>query len=570
MKYFVSTLILILTQLNAIFGQRDFKEIIPSESIFVGVLKGESFDKKLKFEKIDEYSFIETFIKRIEILTVSELSFLKAFVLNFDKNGINPVPKSYVYAEKYDGEIFLNFIININDYTKFKAGIDNYSDNPESLIVLKNKYFNLIKNNSSISWQKEFFIYTTSLSKKTNLEDRETYESRNNILLNNYSDYLCSGNFETKISELEQYNNWENHVRVAGIWVDYSKIIKQSIPNMLQNEDYRVQQALNLISSFTGEIYLGSEVTFEEGIILSESRVYCSEQLIKLYEKATRRKANKNFFNYIDPKNYGFYNIMYLSPEGVYEGYKNMIIEGIGANLPIFKDLFGILEIFIDEKSAFNFIKGDFFVALNNVKSVTKTDIDYIFNPQTEEYESVEKNIIIQNPMIALGFSFGKKKDIMKFIRIFSKLGFLKEDKKNLYQVSATGSSNKFYLRLDRRMLILSNDQDRIVRNKKYPAANRAMLKDLNHDFYTFNMDINNLIKIGEIIAPSENSNFKKLISNIDQNLKKVIYHAYKTKKFDKFLKQDLIFEIKNKDKNPLQLIFDSLNEIYLSNQKGM
>jgi hypothetical protein len=551
-------------------AQSNLTDLIPANSIFAGVLKGKTVDTKFNFEKIDGYSFIEPALLRLEKVLEIDLSFFRTIVLNFSKNGIDPTQTSYVFAENYNGTIFLNFIVNIKDYTLFKSAVDKFSGNAESSIVLKNKYLNLTRNDISLSWLKDYVIISLPITKKESLEDYDLYKTRANILLNKYSDYLSNRTIEKKINELEQFNEWENSVRDAGIWVDYNQIIKNSLSKLTEIANNRIKTVLNFVSSFSGEIYLGTDVSFENGKILSETKIYCSEELTRLFESTTKNYANSKFFDYIDPENYGLYTIACLSPEGIYDGYKKLITERFGSGFPIFQDLFGIFEIFLDEKAAFNFVKGDFFIAYNGYKMETVTITSYDYNPETNEYDSYEKNVEKQSKLISMGLTFGKKSDIMKFIRIFNKIGFINKEKKNLYLLNSSSGTNKFYIKLDRKMLILSNDYDRVVLNKKYKAISESNKNDLKKDFYTMHLNIHNLIKIEEANPEVNIAPIKTPLTEIDKNLGNISAHFYRHQKSAKTLNQEVIFEIKNQEKNPLVLMFDFFNNLYLSKQKGM
>jgi hypothetical protein len=83
-------------------------------------------------------------------------------------------------------------------------------------------------------------------------------------------------------------------------------------------------------------------------------------------------------------------------------------------------------------------------------------------------------------------------------------------------------------------------------------------------------LNIKNLIEIEEAHPQSNFAPIKTPLNEIKQNLGNISVHFYRHQKTDKTLNQEVIFEIKNRERNPLTLMFDFFNNLYLSKQKGM
>jgi hypothetical protein len=109
-----------------------------------------------------------------------------------------------------------------------------------------------------------------------------------------------------------------------------------------------------------------------------------------------------------------------------------------------------------------------------------------------------------------------------------------------------------------------------VVLNKKYKAISESNKNDLKKDFYTMHLNIHNLIKIEEANPEVNIAPIKTPLTEIDKNLGNISAHFYRHQKSAKTLNQEVIFEIKNQEKNPLVLMFDFFNNLYLSKQKGM
>ncbi len=574
---------------TGIFAQKNLLDLIPREALFVATLHSASLDEKLSWKNIQEFAIVDELARNgSEMFGLQNSTLIRNLIKNPQDKGINILRNFYGFVETAADKKYLTIAFPLNDPAKFKAMIQEYfGDNFNKTLLTKGEYLALIQNNLCIVWQKDHafvtYIYVEN-SPHNNGEDRDAameseeiaveYKTRLYLALDSYIDKICSLSEAKSYSRHGGYNDWEKTVRDAGMWVNSKEIMRLSIENPSNlsiggSNDFIVGIMDALINSY-GEINIGSDVSFEKGKIISKTYGFMGPELMKFAKSATKNTANKKILKYIDGQKSGMYMITAFSPKGVYEGCKEMLSEKAGSMKPSVDDLFGILEIFMDEKDAFNFLKGDFFYAINGAKTIESVENDYEYNENTNEYDLIEKKVKRHIPLAVVGFSYGNKEDMLKFIRIVSRTGFLKEEKKNIYKLFIPMSNESIFVKLDKGLLLISNDEERLLQNKKYRPMSKEHKQNLKKDFQTVYVNPGNLMDIFLSIGQVQDKKLISMVKNIKDGVGEIILHSRRPLKGDKFTIQDFSLDLKNKEENALKQIFDFANRLYLSRLKGI
>jgi hypothetical protein len=548
-------------------------DLIPNNAVFVATVKAKSVESKMSWQKMSEMSLSENLLRLIgEQLSINDNKFFLELMRNPKSKGIDFPEDLMAFAGKQSDKKFINIILPLKDVEIFKAEISNYfGPNFNNSIIAKGQFLTYTHNErTAISWNKNIAVVTLLLPNISNFNFSEQDKSITNIALGNYLDRICSADTKETMQRNSLFTDWNAKVRDAGIWVDYKEVMRLNLENYI-GATKLPKQALNLIEILLNnnrDIKLASDISFEKGEILSNTVIYADQDLINLSRSATSNRANKRMLQYIDGQKTGFYMTMASSPKGVYEGFKIYLGDKAGGLKASVEDLFGLLEIFIDEKDAFNFLKGDLFYAINGLKTVEKITTEYEYDSEKDEYVPIETKTKEQIPLLTVGFSYGKKEQILKIIGLFEKSRLLRKTNKNLYQLSLPTFGDEILLKLDKGLLVISNDAQRMIENKKYRPLSKKHNGYLKTDFQTFYLNTAAFTDIIQGIGPL--GEFKPILKNFKDGVGDMSIHSRRPKKKDNYLTQNFVLDLRNKEENALKQLFDFADRIYNSTMKGL
>lgn len=576
---FTFILILISVINTSSKAQKNLKETIPKEAFFVGSVQLDKLEKDISWQKIMSYNFIEPTIESFgQIAGIENSAQITEIILKPENSGISHLETAYFFGEIYQGKRHLTLVFKIYDVIKFKSSLNKIFELEfDNKIMPKAEYLTFNKNGTAVAWQKDHAFITTVLKDRDNLvEDTEVLNSQQNVLSDDYLNKICNLNISESYSTVQKFNEWEKSLKEAGIWTNYKQIVKNIFDSNFNASYLRsgmvpkplLKNISELLVNISGEISIASDITFEKGGILSNTSFLTENDIIDLSKSSTSNKANKKILKYIDGERCAVYMITVTSPKGVYEGWKKMLAEKAGAYKSTVDNFFGILEIFIDEKDAFNFLRGDVFFAINGLITKDIRKKDFIYNSEKNEYEEVEEIVKSQIPSFSFGFSYGKKEDILKFIRIIQSSGFLKKENNNLYRLYIPFSNESILLKLDKGLFVISNDEGRLLENRKYKSLSKNHKEYLKSDFQTVYINPKAITGIMKPFEPLKDS--QKFLDNFSSGVKDIFLHFKRPIKSDSNIRQEIIFDLNNKEENALKQILDFINSVYLEQFKGI
>lgn len=575
-RFILSSLAFLLLWQTNLCAQKNLLELIPRDALFVGTLHASSIEQKVGWKKLGEYAFVEEMARELsksKVVGMEDGELFRSLMMEPQSKGLDLMSNSYIFVERAGDKTYISIAFRLNDPAKFKTLVEAYyGEDISSVLQTKGSYLTLIKDNIAIAWQQNHAFLSFVQAERNWEEDADIHQAQLKLVTDSYADKICSLSDAKSYNKHGGFNEWEKTIHDAGFWIDYKQFMKLSLEDETVSNIYGRQfsEAISMLVNSYGEMNIGTDLSFEKGEIKSETRSFIGPDMMKFSATVTKNRANKRIMNYIDGTNTSMYTMMALSPEGFYEGWKNLLGEKAGTLKPAVDDLFGIAEIFIDEKAAFNFLKGDIFYAINGVKTVESKETDYVYNSETDEYDPIEKTVKRQIPLIVGGFSYGNKEDMMKFIRIISKSGFLKEEKKNVYKLSFPMSSEALYIRLDKGLLVMGNDEERLLNGKKYRPMSKAHKGYMKTDFHTSYVNIGKLLDMAMGMNPTADEQMTGIVKNIKDGLGDYIIHSYRPKVEDKSILQEMKLDLKNKEENALKQIFDFANRLYLKSLKGI
>lgn len=582
MKYrsIISLLCTILTSISLHSQQQDpqeykrlMLELIPSDAVFTASIKCNAIDAKTNLKNLSELSVSEELITRAaKLLEINESRFMIEMIRNPKSKGIEFPSELMAFGETESNIRFFNVLVPLSNAAVFKTEISTYfGPKFNNSIIAKGQQLAYIHNERiAVSWNKKIAVITFLLADQ--YLDFSTEESRSElrISLESYLDKLYATNVSESMAQNSQFKSWYDNIRDAGIWLDYKEVMRLNLENSLGSSEMTrmAKRVAEIILSSYSEMSLASDLCFDKGKIFSDTKLFAPDDIIAFSKMATSNRANKKMLRYMDGQKTGIYMTMASSPKGVYEGWKKFLAEKAGAYKKSVEDLFGFLEIFIDEKEAFNFLKGDLFYAVNGLKTIEKTNTEYIYDSEKDEYLPVETKNKEQIPLFTAGFSYGKREHILKLIRIVERTGFLKNSKKNLYKLSLPTFDESIFLKLDNGLLVISNDEQRMLEDKKYRPMPKIHNQFIKKDFQTLQINTEALVDI--IVGTNPPDEIKQMLKNIKDGVGDISLHSLRLKNSDTYISQNFELDLKNKDENALKQFFDFLERIYIKTMKGL
>jgi hypothetical protein len=561
---------------NLFAQQKDFSrimlEFIPAEAVFAANIKSNSIESKMSWDNIFKLSVCEELVSQAaNSLKINDSRFILDVIKNPKSKGIEFPGELMAFGESISELKFINLILPLSDAALFKNELSNYfGPNFNNSILIKGQQLVYIHmGRAAVSWNKDIAILTILLPSFNDFTAEE-YDNEMKISLDNYLDKIHSINASESMLNNGLFYNWNAKVRDAGIWVDYKAIMKLNLENSMGSAQLPgiASNLLEILINSYGDIALASDISFEKGELLSDTYIYAGQDLIDFSISATSNKANKKMLKYIDGQKTGIYMTMATSPKGVYEGLKKYLGEKSGSFEASVEDLFGFLEIFIDEKDAFNFLKGDLFYAVNGLKTVERISTEYEYDEESNEYIPIEIKKKEQIPLLTAGFSYGNKEQMLKLIRVVQRTGLLKKINNKLYQLSLPTFNEPVYVKMDKGLMVLSNDEERMKENKRYRPLARKHSRFLKSDFQTLHINTAAIVDI--ILGTNPPNEDRQVLKNIKDGVGDMTLHSHRPKKKDKYLTQNFVLDLKNKEENALKQLLDFVERIYISSMKGL
>jgi hypothetical protein len=153
-------------------------------------------------------------------------------------------------------------------------------------------------------------------------------------------------------------------------------------------------------------------------------------------------------------------------------------------------------------------------------------------------------------------------------MRIYERAGFLKKIKSNLFLLSVPTLNETIYVKMDKGLMVLSNDEQRMLENKKYRPLSKKHSKFLKPDLQT--LYVNTAARADVIIGSNPPNDMKQVLKNLKDGLGDIELHSLRPKKSDKYFTMKFKLDLKNKEENALKQLFDFTERIYMKTLKGI
>jgi hypothetical protein len=572
-------LLLFIVQFS--FAQQNILEKVPADATYVLSLHNSSIENKIAWEQLSQYQFIEEGARMIgPMLGSKNGELIRSATLEPNKHGIDFKGNNYAFVQMLnETELYLSLVVKLTDIDKFKTLVDAYLGEGVSEKAVNRNNYNLVSQERiMIAWQREHAVIAIFSVNRDFEEDDADYQERLQMEHERLVDRLNDLSPSNSLAQDKAFTEWDNEISDMGIWINYAELMQmsmQGIYNLPSDAQQFARQLMPLLIKMYEQMNMGMDLSFEKGALKANTRIYSSPEMMELGQKMTKNKINNRLLKYIDGENAVAYSTLSYSPEGIYQGWKEYAIQeankasqnNLGGDL--LKEFFGIIEIFIDEKSTFGFLKGDMLIAFNGIKTQKVEEIDYVYNEETDLYEEKKEMVEKAMPIFTFALSYSKKEDMMKFIRIFEKLGVAKEAKKNLYKLDIPMGPSA-YIKLDKGALVISNDEERLLENKKYAKIDKFHKQQIKNHMQTVYFSPDAAIKAVTNMVGQPPADIAEVVKNIEDGLGDIWLVVKKPQADDTHTHQELTVDLANKEEYAIKQLFDFLNRIYLKQQKGI
>lgn len=610
-------------------GQNSTLDYIPADAPFVLSINLGNLGERVNLNDLKQYDFYKEILKEMDAaeLEDSEKKYMHAFLDSPVDLGFDMLRPFYFFVKEEGDTTFYTMVMEMGNRAKYEAGIMNlfpekYTEN----LTEKAGYSMWQDHTETYVWNDEIILniwseYTPSFDDwnfeepmidtfvydediefevppafEENLSDTipEVFEIDTTIMdegINfwgvntrpaaaHWADLLMNRQVGKPLSTNAKYQSAKGQNADLHFWMDYDYFLSEYKENMSIGgmSDDKTEPYKRMATDFVYEIYGGSYLSwglsFEEGKMALRTQQFFNQKVGNFHQKIKKVKFNKKFFRYVeggsDMFGYAYFNV----------NIKNAIEEGRSVMHNFLRsnpdgglaasDAMKILGIFIDEEAIGNLFRGDLMVSFSGMQTVEVTEKTYDFD---DDFNYVEKDTTIKKeiPNLTALATFGNRKDIQKFIDLGIHSEVLKRDG-DFFRMEEPTSGLTFYLTLEKNMLILSNNREKLANSLRTKPQKDRRLSKKHRKLLCKNASV--------VYWDVPNTKRQTAKNNGETNFGPMYYVDAFGKQFENLMWRSSksvdnavngVFEVnfKNKNTNALEQFFIFINDIYVEFQGG-
>jgi len=397
----------------------------------------------------------------------------------------------------------------------------------------------------------------------------------------NWAEEIMTKRIGIPLSANGQYQTAKANNADLHFWMDYNYFLdeyKQTTSGFADMSDDKMAPFVDMATKFVYEIYgnsfLSWGLSFEQGKMAVRTEQFFNQKMKNFYAGIKKVKFNKKFFKHVeggeDLFGYAYFNA----------NIKNAIEEGRTVMHQILKsdpnyglaasDAMKILGIFIDEEAIGNLFKGDLLLSFSGMQKIEVKETIYDYD---EEFNFIEKDTLMETevPNMTALATFGNRKDIQKFIDLGIHTDVLKRDG-DFYKIEEPNSGFSFYLAIEKKMLIFSNNREKLVSSlengfKKDRRLNKNHRKFLCKNASAFYWDVPNTMRQTAKNDGSTNFGPAYYLDVFGKQFESLTWKSSKNVNDSIYGQFDVNF--KNKNTNSLEQFFIFINDIFVEFEGG-
>jgi hypothetical protein len=270
-------------------------------------------------------------------------------------------------------------------------------------------------------------------------------------------------------------------------WMNYSGEVFQGL-NPFGGRRSRGMQATspdtaNALTNLLKDNYSVAYCNFEAGKLNLVNKAYVNPEMDKLVSAIYKKKGNKNVCKYIKGENLMGYASMSINVEQLLKATRSILIktyeETMGKDAKYITGMMDIAAIFTNDDVTNNLFKGDFTLAITDLRPFKTSFLSYSYDDNFNRSETKQEKTEVLPEFVAMA-TVGKPEEMRKILKAVEKMGGLRAEAPGVYLVEIPGKSGyKIYIALSNNILFCTNNEE-LVHGKLHDGypKNQQMSKE--------------------------------------------------------------------------------------------
>lgn len=290
---------------------------------------------------------------------------------------------------------------------------------------------------------------------------------------------LINLNYESSVESVPQFRTVESEKAAALYWYNYGELMQQTYErNMRLRRSYYyyqnagMSQDTTLIDNMWAGSYVASLISFEGNTATMDQRMYFSPSLQAHTKGLYTGRVKRKMFRYVRGENLMGFTAMSVDMEKFMKFYGSVYREMLSNSFAGIYDnyylaVWDMCRVFLDEKTLYNLLDGDFLMAVTDLKPFTSSYITYEYDDNFNKQE-IRKERTEVRPEFVLVAGVGRMKKAQQILAILERMNAIKKQNNNYYLVNTPGEYDlRIFLALRKGMLIVTNNEDLMLHHLK-------------------------------------------------------------------------------------------------------
>jgi hypothetical protein len=273
---------------------------------------------------------------------------------------------------------------------------------------------------------------------------------------------------DQSINSLRAFKEAQKEKFDVEVWMNYSSDAFPSL-NPMSSRKYRpagaVQDTLGGgLAKLTKDNYSVAYCNFEKGAINIRHSFYVNPEMDDLVKDIYKKKINKNFFKYIKGENLMGYASMSVNVEQTIKASRKILVKTyeatMGSDARYITGMMDITSVFTNDDVVYNLFKGDFVLAVTDLKPFKTSYLSYEYDDNFNRTETKQEKTQVLPEFVAMA-SVGRPEEMQKILKAIEHMGGIKEEGKNTWLILIPGKFGfKVYLALENNILFCTNNEE--------------------------------------------------------------------------------------------------------------
>jgi hypothetical protein len=283
------------------------------------------------------------------------------------------------------------------------------------------------------------------------------------------------------VSSLRSFSESQKEIFDIAIWMNYSAEAFQGLNPYANRRRLGMTPSsadtANSLIKLLKDNYSVAYCNFNAGKVSLINKAYVNPEMDNLISGIYRKKGNKNFCKYIKGENLMGYASMSVNSEQLIKATRSILIKTyestMGKEAKYITGMMDIASIFTNDDVAYNLFKGDFVVAVTDLRPFKTSYLSYSYDDNFNRSETKQEKTEILPEFVAMA-SVGKPDEMGKILKAVEKMGGLRAEGAGTYLVEMPGQAGyKLYIALENNILFCTNNEDLIHGKLKdgYPKS---------------------------------------------------------------------------------------------------